>query len=344
MTLRIALIGCGAMGTEVARRVYARHDERHLVGVAIDARPERAAAVGRLLGVPAFASLDEALASGEQVDAVDVRLPHHLHADEVVGALARGLHVLVEKPLATTLADAQRVVDAAAGSDGVVAVAENYPHLVAVRAARRAVESGDLGVVRALRTTRAYTLGGVWVRDGWRRDGGPSAGILLDQGTHHTSLLRQLGGEIVAVSAQSSRRRGGDTDGETVLLTVRFSSGLAGQSLLTWGTPAVDDEAEATVFGSAARIDVRVSYDGYFGHARRYDATSLEGRAISPDENYYDSHRLVIEDWVRAIDADDEPLVTVGDAFGDLEVVLAAAASVERAGEIVEITGTSAGR
>ena len=343
MTVRVALVGCGAMGEEMARRVYADGagpDPGCRVVAVVDAVPERAARVGALLGAPAFGSLEQALGAG--VDAVDIRLPHHLHADAAVAALARGAHVLVEKPVATTLPDARRIERAAREAGCVAAVAENYPHLLAVRAARAAIRDGALGRLRAVRTTRAYTLGGVWLRDGWRRGAGPSAGLLLDQGTHHTSLLRRLGGEIVAVSAQASRPRGTpEGDGETVLVGVRFASGLVGQSLYTWGTPALADEAEAAVFGAAGRLEVRVSYDRAAGRAYRYAAAGPLGEAaarpVSPAENYYDSHRLIVEDWVAAIEQGRAPLVGVADGARDLAVVLAAVASVAREGAVVEV-------
>ena len=130
---------------------------------------------------------------GVVIDAADIRTPHAAHADSACDALARGWHVLVEKPLATTLAEAERIRRAAATAGRVAAVAENYPHIQAVRAARDAMAAGAVGDVLTLRSTRAFTLDGVWLRDGWRRGGGPSGGLLLDQGTHHTSLLRLPG-------------------------------------------------------------------------------------------------------------------------------------------------------
>ena len=338
--VRIALVGCGAIGEEVARRVYAAPaSDRYRLVVVVDTRADRAAMVAGPLGIPAVGSLQEAAAAGLDIDAVDFRLPHHLHADAALAALARGLHVLLEKPLATSLSDGARLVAAAAHGTSVAAVAENYPHLLAVKAARAAITGGGVGSLRAVRTTRAYTLGGVWVRDGWRQGGGPSAGILLDQGTHHTSLLRQLGGEIASVSAQTSTtpNDGGGDSGYTVLLTARFRSGLVGQSLYSWETPALDDQAEATVFGSTGRIDVRVSYEADLGHAQHYDGTSLTGVALSPAENYYDSHRLIVEDWVSAIIEHRQPLVTVADAYADLTVVLAAMMSVSERGRSVDI-------
>ena len=338
--IRIALVGCGAIGEEVARRVYAAPaSDRYRLVAAVDTRADRAAMVAGPLGIPAVGSLEQAAAAGLDIDAVDFRLPHHLHADAALAALAQGVHVLLEKHLATSLSDGARLVAAAARGTSVAAVAENYPHLLAVKAARAAITGGGIGSLRAVRTTRAYTLGGIWVRDGWRRGGGPSAGILLDQGTHHASLLRQLGGEIASVSAQASITRtecGGDS-GETVLLTARFRSGLVGQSLYSWGTPALDNQAEATIFGSTGRIEVRVSYYADLGHARHYDGTSLAGVALSPAENYYDSHRLIVDDWISAITENHPPLVTVADAYADLTVVLAAAMSLRERGRSVDI-------
>ncbi|MDI5965008.1 Gfo/Idh/MocA family oxidoreductase [Streptomyces sp. SL13] len=339
-TVRIVLVGCGAIGWEVASRVYAQPTGgRYRLVAAVDPHADRAGAVGDLLGVPAFASLAEVLAAGVAFDAVDQRLPHHLHADAAVEVLAAGRHVLVEKPLATSAADAVRMVAASQDSGAVAAVAENYPHLSAVRAARHAIAAGRAGTVRALRTTRAYTLGGAWLRDGWRTGAGPSSGIMLDQGTHHTSLLRRLGGRISAVAAQHSTapEDAGDGAVETVLLTVRFASGLVGHCVYSWGAAALADEAEATVFGSKARIDVRVSYEADLGHARLFDPGTPQGTAISAPENYYDSHRLMVDDWVAAITERRRPLVTFADAAADLAVVLAAAASLRHGGGFVDV-------
>jgi predicted dehydrogenase len=326
--VRIALVGCGAMGEIVAGACYAQPNDNYQLVAVVDARPERAEPLARSLGVPGFAALADLFASEVAVEAVDLRLPHHLHAPVAVEAIEHGVHVLVEKPLATTLADGKRIVDAGRAAGVVVAVAENYPHLPSVRAVAEALARQEIGTVHALRTTRAYTLDGVWTRDGWRQDGGPSAGVLLDQGTHHTSLLRRLGGEIVSVSAQAHTAG----EAETVLLTARFASGLLGQSLYSWGSLALDGEPEATVFGSTGRIDIRVSYHGDRGGAIRYDASEPVGAPISGPENYYDSHRLIIDDWAAAVAGHRAPRVPARDALADLAVVLAAARSVAEGG------------
>jgi len=264
----------------VARRVYAnRRDDRYALVAAIDTRPERATEIAELLGIPAFESL-RAPPRQASASTRDIRLPHHLHATAALEAIDLDRHVLIEKPLATSTTDGARIVEAATRHGVVAAVAENYPHLAAVTAAADAIERGDLGIVAALRTTRAYTLGGVWTRDGWRRGGGPSAGILLDQGTHHTSLLRRLGGSIESVSATATTT---EATAETVLLTVRFRSGQVAQSLYTWGTRPSTVNPRQRSSAPPRRIDIGVSYDSAIGHAAATTAPHPEAwRSLPP--------------------------------------------------------------
>ena len=341
--VRIALVGCGAIGELVARHVYAKAapDEFRLVA-AVDPQAERRAAVATALGVPAYPSTQAAMDDGVLIDAADVRTPHAVHADTACDALGRGWHVLVEKPLATTLADGERIRRAAVTAGRVAAVAENYPHIAAVRAARQAMTSGLVGDVLTLRSTRAFTLDGVWLRDGWRRGGGESAGLLLDQGTHHASLLRYLGGPsggpITRVTAQASAPCGAAGTGrvDTFLLTVGFASGLAAQSLYSWTAFPLTAEAEGTVVGSRGRIEIRVDYDGDGGGATLWDEQNPGGRALSPAENYYDSHTAIVRDWVAAIWSGGTPQVTPDDGLADLAVVLAAGRSLRDGGRPVD--------
>ncbi|MBV9793170.1 MAG: Gfo/Idh/MocA family oxidoreductase [Actinobacteria bacterium] len=340
--VRVALVGCGAIGELVARHVYATASGGFGLVAVIDPQAERRQVVADLFRVPAYPSIQAAVDDGVPIDAADIRTPHARHADTACDALARGWHVLVEKPLATTGADGERIRRAAAEAGRVVAVAENYPHIAAVRAAREAISSGAVGDVLALRSTRLFTLDGVWLRDGWRRGLGPSGGLLLDQGTHHTSLLRYLGGPVERVSAVASSAAGtGRAD--TLLLTLWFASGLAAQSLYSWTAFPLAAEAEGAVIGSRGRIEIRVDYDTDQGGAALWDEQNPAGRAISGPENYYDSHRSIVEDWVSAIRSGRPPVVSVDDGLADLAVVLAAGRSLAAGGVPVDVTEESRG-
>lgn len=105
-TLKVGVIGAGVMGGRHAR-VYSEIDEVELVGV-YDPQPERALEVAGLYGGAAFDSLNNLLAA---VDAVSIASPTSTHCDAALTALDREVHMLVEKPLAATLAEAQQLVN-----------------------------------------------------------------------------------------------------------------------------------------------------------------------------------------------------------------------------------------
>ncbi|MET7337392.1 Gfo/Idh/MocA family oxidoreductase [Nonomuraea sp. NPDC005650] len=316
--IRVALIGCGAMGEIVARDVYPAVDAT--LAAVVDPDADRAASVARHTGAHAYGTLAEALA-GERIDAVDIRVPHRLHARVALEAVGHGRHVLVEKPLATSLGDAREIVAAAEAAGVVLAVAENYPHLRAVLDARRLLAEGRIGRTLAVRAIRAYRLDGVWAR-GWRE----SDGILLDQGTHQASLIRQLGGPVAAVSAARFR--------DTVTLTLRLESGVVAQSLLTWHSPGPWDQAEASVVGTGGRLDVVVDYEGHGGGCVTW---TPDGPRRQTGENYYDSHRSIVDDWLDAVRAGAEPRVPGREGLKDLEVVMAAAASLDAQGAVIPV-------
>ncbi|WP_156251645.1 Gfo/Idh/MocA family protein [Pseudactinotalea terrae] len=328
MRQQVALVGAGAMGTIMARDIYPCLAPEITVAAVVDRDADRAEALAADLGVRAFTTLADAVAH-EHLDGADIRVPHGAHAEAALEAIALGLHVLVEKPLALSLQDCDRIAQAGAAADRVVAVAENYPHLQAVRAARSAIDAGRVGEVLALRSTRAYTLAGVWAASAWRRGDEAMAGLLWDQATHHISLLRALAGPVATVAAHRSTGR--STPGaEVYSLDLTFASGLLAQSLYCWGTPARAVEVEATVLGSTGMIDIGVDYDSDGGSARL--VIGAEAVPLSAPECYYDSHAAIVRDWVAAVRDDAAPLVPPASARADVAVVLAAQASLAAGG------------
>jgi predicted dehydrogenase len=321
------------MGGIVAREVYpsvTAGGSAELVAV-VDPDPLRASAAAGATGARAYRTLADAL-SAERIDAVDVRVPHHVHAAVALQAIGLGRPVLVEKPLATTFADGRRIVEAAEAAGVVLAVAENYPHLRAVHTARRVLTAGEIGEPLAIQCTRAFRIDGVWVRDGWRESAGPSGGVLLDQGTHQVSLLRQLAGPVASVATTRSAAAGESVD--TLLLTLRLTSGVVAQSVLTWHSPGPWGQAEATVFGSGGRLDVVVDYEQDKGGCVTW---TPRGVAREGAENYYESHISILSDWIGAIRDGRNPRVPGQEGLADLAVVAAATESLATGGGFVAV-------
>jgi UDP-N-acetyl-2-amino-2-deoxyglucuronate dehydrogenase len=170
--LRLAVIGAGAIAQRNATEAAAS-GVCSIAGV-FDLNVKVAREMAQRLGVPVFASYEEALAD-RKVDAVLLSTPHHVHRSNVVDAAAARKHVMVEKPLATTLADAEEMIAACRRADVALTVNYSFRYLPKVRKARELVQSGAIGdVVGVQIVSNQYLDPGYWVGarsnspDDWR--------------------------------------------------------------------------------------------------------------------------------------------------------------------------------
>lgn len=186
--MALVIVGCGW----IARRHATAARALGLPVVFASRDVARARAYAREFGgVAAYGAYDEALRHPGARGAV-ICTPHDRHLDDVLAALAAGRHVLVEKPIARTLEEADRMIGAAAREGRVLMVAENFRFMPGFRAVRRVLEEGTLGALRELhmvaRGFRRHT--------GWRCAPDAGGGALIDGGIHYVHALRWWGGEI----------------------------------------------------------------------------------------------------------------------------------------------------
>jgi predicted dehydrogenase len=319
--LRVALLGCGTLAEILAERVYPSVRDVVEVVAAVDLKRERAEALAARLDTPAFCSLREAAATVE-LDAVDVRLPHHLHVEGARLAAELGLPFLVEKPMAPSLEEAREIASLAAEVGGVCGVSENYGHLAPVLAARDLLRAGAIGELLAVQTTRVFELGPEWRRDGWRLSQGGPAGVLIDQVPHVARLVRTVVGEVAEVHAYVPA--GAEAE-DSAVVACRFESGAVGTQLYCWSCPspaAPEGIAELSLYGSDGSIAVHVSYAGAGGGAllqRPGVADEWHGGGT----NYYDSLALTLEDWAQAVLAGGEPGCSIAEGLADTAVLAA---------------------
>jgi predicted dehydrogenase len=148
----------------------------------------------------------EAVAAAPDVDAVSVAAANHLHREMAEGLLAAGKHVLCEKPLAASYADAQAMTAAAEASGLVAAVGYCYRRSPAISAVRQLVDGGELGEIIHFsgRYWEDYALNPATPLS-WRYQGGTGSGALADLGSHLIDLAEQLCGPIIEVSGAMAR-------------------------------------------------------------------------------------------------------------------------------------------
>jgi predicted dehydrogenase len=214
----------------------------------------RAEAAARALAIPRAHGSYEALLADPDVDAVYIPLPNHLHAAWAIAAARAGKHVLCEKPLAMTAAEAQAIVDA--GREAGIVLVEGFmyrqhPSWVAVR---DLVASGRIGRLVAVDSWFSYHLKDPTNIRNIREVGG---GALYDIGCYSVNLSRMLfGDEPEAVAATIVRDPGSGVD----ILTSAILSFAAGTATFTSATQ-VEPDQRVSIYGTAGRIEVEIPFN-----------------------------------------------------------------------------------
>ncbi|MGI9219083.1 MAG: Gfo/Idh/MocA family protein [Hydrogenophaga sp.] len=225
---RIAVAGAGLIGQAHIRVLLA--SPACVLSAVVDPSPA-AAAVAAQAGVPLFASIDELLAQ-DRPDGVVLATPNPLHVPQALRCIAAGLPTLVEKPVATTVAEGQTLVDAAERSGVPVLVGHHRAHSPIMAEARQVVQSGQLGRLVAVMGSATFFKPDHYFDEGpWRREVG--GGPILINLIHEVHNLRLLCGEIVAVQAFSSNAIRGFAVEDTVAINLRFASGALGSFMLS---------------------------------------------------------------------------------------------------------------
>jgi predicted dehydrogenase len=226
--LRTALIGCGKVG-RIHAVALAKRPESELVAVC-DGQPDRATGFAEEFGVAGFVDVAEMLEKARP-HAVCICTPHPLHAAPAVRALSAGVHVLVEKPMAATLADCDRMLAAAETSGAILSVVSQRRWFEPVARVKAAIAAGKigapaLGVVGMFNWRDAsYYDSDPW-RGRWETEGG---GVLVNQAPHQLDLLSWFMGEIEEISGCWANVNHPTVDVEdTAVAVVRFKSGGLG--------------------------------------------------------------------------------------------------------------------
>ena len=225
---RIAVAGAGYIGQ--AHIGVALQSATVALSAIVD--PSLAAVdVAAKVGVPLYASLDELLAN-DRPDGLVLATPNHLHVTQGLQCIAVNIPILLEKPIATTVAGGEQLVQAAEAAGAKVLIGHHRAHSPIMAKAREVVESGKLGRLVAVMGSATFLKPDHYYADApWRREIG--AGPILLNMIHEVHNLRMLCGDIVAVQAFSSHATRGFPVEDTVAINLRFANGMLGSFLLS---------------------------------------------------------------------------------------------------------------
>jgi len=324
--MRVGVIGVGAMGQNHAR-VYSEIAD--LVGIA-DPDVKAGGPVSNRFNVSYYTDPTHLLR--EELDAVSVCVPTQLHAKVALEAIQAGVPLLVEKPLATTVAEANRIVDAAKRAGLTLAVGHIERHNPATAVVKRQVEEGQYGDLVTATTRRVSSFPGR-VRD---------VGVVMDLGVHDIDILRYIiGSPVESVFALGGRKIHEQFEDHANVL-LRFRNGVNGFVEVNWLTPMKVRKLALTCLKNFVEVDyieqsvtVSSSTLGPLDPFNLYQIP-LEHHTQKIHVRKEEPLKRELQDFLEAVQHKRPPLVTGEDAAETLRVAIAATES-HRTGKLVQL-------
>ncbi|GAB4573316.1 MAG: Gfo/Idh/MocA family oxidoreductase [Anaerolineae bacterium] len=240
--IRLGIVGAGIFAREAHVPVLQALRDRFEIVAVCSRTTESTGRLAARLDDPVDEVHDlDALLTRPDIDAVDLVLPIPLLPEAVSRALAAGKHVISEKPIAPTLAEARRLLAQFAVRAGQVwMVAENYRYEECFVRAAEIVQSGALGQIVAgdLAIYIGLDPSNRYYQTAWRRDGSYPGGGILDGGVHHVAGMRMVLGEVAAVSAVVRQQRADLPPADTLSAALVFDSGAVVGYSVTYAAAA----------------------------------------------------------------------------------------------------------
>jgi predicted dehydrogenase len=284
-----------------------------------DTDPDRAAALAEAWEVPQWTVDYRDLLDAAHLDAVILCLPHDLHVAVAVEALEAGLHVLVEKPLATSLAEADAMINTADRAGKQLMVAETVRFDPTYRRIAEIIRAGELGDLFLIRIAREHEMHDYLRQRPWFLQQ-KSGGIMVSGGIHDYELLRMLGGEIEHVYGLVARSTLPEmVADDTSLAVIGLRSGAAASLTESFSLKTAEPGVHGTAHGS------RGSLWFYKERIELYTAAAdgepdLVQRIHVPAHNNFEAE---CAHFLDCLESGDEPLTSGRDQRKPLAAVLA---------------------
>ncbi|MEC5236192.1 Gfo/Idh/MocA family oxidoreductase [Bacillus sp. FSL R9-9530] len=331
--LKVGVIGCGSIAQYRHLPEYEANPYVQIVAVC-DSNKKRAKEVANKYGVNMYTDYNE-LINCEELDAVSVCTPNDLHASISIVALQSGIHVLCEKPMATSKKDAEMMIEAAEKSGKKLMIGHNQRFVTSHQKAKQLIENGEIGKIYSFRTAFGHSGPENWSVDGkeswfFKKDEA-FLGAMGDLGVHKADLIRYiLNEEITEVGAfvETSAKTFSNVD-DCAVCMLKSESGIIGTLAASWSYVSKEDNS-TIIYGEKAtlRLEDDPTYSLILqyknGEVVKYELDKIQSNAAIGQSN---SH--VIEQFVESILSDKEPLINGVEGMKSLEVILAAIQSSE---------------
>ena len=338
--LRFALLGCGRISAKHAQALSKNVPGAELVAVC-DLKPELAAKVATQYNVPWFTDFDAMINTmGTSIDVVNVLTPSGMHAKHAIQVAKSGKHVVVEKPMAMTLGDADAMIRACDENGVKLFVVKQNRYNIPVQKLREAIDEGRfgkmvMGTVRVRWCRRQDYYDQASWRGTWEQDGG----VFANQASHHVDLLEWMMGDVESVQAMSATRLADIETEDTGVVILRFVNGALGVIEATTATRPVDIEGSISVLGEHGIVEIA----GFavnemkiwnFADKRPTDVDVIERYRQNPPDVYGFGHVAYLQNVVESIKIGKPALVGGLEGKKSLELITAIYESIETKKEV----------
>ena len=337
--LNFALVGCGRIAKRHSELLGLGQIDGGRLSAVCDIDKEKADRIGEQFSVPAFDDMHKMMQSAP-VDVVVVLTESGNHAANVVELAEYGKHVVVEKPMALTLDDADAMINACDRAGVKLFVVKQNRFNVPVVKLREALEAGRFGklVLGTVRVrwcrTQAYYEQASW-RGTWAMDGG----VLTNQASHHVDMLEWMLGDVESVFAKSTTALVDIEAEDTAVVVLKFRNGALGIIEATTATRPKDLEGSISILGEKGSVEVagfavNQMKTWMFTEPAEDDAEVMERYSVNPPNVYGFGHHAYYEHVVDCINHDKQHLVDGLEGRRSIELINAIYESVETGKEV----------
>jgi UDP-N-acetyl-2-amino-2-deoxyglucuronate dehydrogenase len=337
--IRFGLLGCGRIAKRHSDLLGGNHIEGARLVAVCDPIAARADAIASKFGVAVHHGMDEFLARRD-IDAVSVLTPSGLHPQHVIACAEAGKHVVVEKPMALRLQDADDMIRACEKAGVKLFIVKQNRFNVPVVKAREALEAGRFGKL-ILGTVRVR-----WCRDqayydqdDWRGTWAYDGGVLTNQASHHVDMLEWFFGDVVSVHARAITALARIETEDTAVATLKFKSGALGIIEATTAARPTDLEGSLSILGEKGMVEIAGFAVNQIRHWRFVDELPsdrdvIEKFSVNPPNVYGFGHQAYYQHVVDCLTNQSAALVDGLEGRRSLELITALYESIETGEEV----------
>ncbi len=338
--LNFAIVGCGRIAKRHLELLGLNQIKDAKLAAVCDIIKDRVKKSGEQFRVPYYEDMFKMMETEKNIDAISILTPSGLHAEHVIGLAKYKKHILVEKPMALTLDDADSMIRICDENNIKLFVVKQNRFNVPVRKLREAVESGRFGKL-VLGTVRVR-----WCRkqeyydsDSWRGTWEFDGGVFTNQASHHVDLLEWMMGDVESVFAKSITALVDVETEDTGIALLKFNNGALGVIEATTAARPKDLEGSISILGERGTVEI----GGFavnemkiwkFIDENETDRDILTKYSVNPPNVYGFGHQAYYEHVLDCIINDKKALVDGLEGRKSLELISAIYESIETGREV----------